>query len=335
MTNFCLRWLGLSLLLVLSLRGGADSANDTGSAAEPIQPLPVARAPASTAALAKLHLGQQLFADKRLSHNNQVACTSCHDLKQGGVDHLRVSVGINGALGEINAPTVFNSGFNFRQFWNGRANSLEDQIDGPTHNPKEMGSSWQEIVDKLSADSVFNRSFVQVYPDGVTAGNIKDAIASFERALVTSNSRFDQYLRGNKSAITGEEHQGYEKFKSYGCVACHQGMNIGGNMFQTMGVMGNYFGDRKTPLTEADQGRFAVTKDEKDRGVFRVPSLRNVELTAPYFHDGSAKTLEQAVNIMAKYQLGQNLPAKDIEQIVKFLKTLTGERPALLQEVGG
>jgi cytochrome c peroxidase len=276
-------------------------------------------------------LGNELFHDARLSKDNRISCSSCHDLQHGGGDGKIRSLGIQGAMGDINAPTVFNSGFNFRQFWNGRARTLEDQIDGPVQNAKEMGSTWGEVISKVKSDNHYVALFKKVYRDDPTHEHIKDAIATFERALTTPNSRFDRYLRGDDSAITAFEKQGYSQFKSYGCVACHQGMNVGGNMYQTMGVMGDYFKERGTPITDADWGRYAITKLEEDKHVFRVPSLRNVALTAPYFHDGSAKTLNGAVQVMAKYQLGRKLSKQDIEHIVAFLKTLTGETPAILK----
>lgn len=282
----------------------------------------------------KIDLGKKLFEDKALSQNNSVACMNCHNLHHGGVDGLVKSIGVSGAIGDINSPTVFNSGFNFRQFWDGRARTLEDQIDGPINHPNEMGSNWADVVQKLKADAQYMNSFAKVYSDGITPENIKNAIATFERTLVTPNSRFDRYLRGDVKAISELEKSGYQKFKSYGCIACHQGMNVGGNMFQTMGVMGNYFADRGTPITDADLGRYKVTKNESDKYVFRVPSLRNIELTAPYFHDGSAKTLEQAVLVMAKYQLGLKLSSEDVKAIVAFLKTLTGETPATVKASG-
>jgi cytochrome c peroxidase len=287
---------------------------------EPIRPIPQSL-PLDPA---KVALGHKLFDEKMLSHDDTVSCASCHNLKTGGVDGRVHSVGINQAEGVINAPTVFNSGLHFKQFWDGRADSLEDQIDGPTQATNEMGSTWPEILSKLEHSSAYVAAFKQVYPDGLQRQNVKNAIAEFERSLITPNSRFDRYLRGDATAVTADEKEGYLKFKTYGCITCHQGVEVGGNMFQPLGVLGDYFGDRGN-VTKADFGRFNVTGNEDDKFVFKVPSLRNVALTAPYFHDGSAKTLEQAVATMAKYQLGRELPPKDQEQIILFLKTLTGE----------
>lgn len=287
---------------------------------EPIRPVPLSL-PLDAR---KVSLGKKLFHEPMLSKNNQVSCASCHDLQKGGTDQRIHSLGINDSKGAINAPTVFNSGFHFKQFWDGRADTLEDQVDGPMQNELEMGSTWPEIVAKLQAAPAYAKAFKEIYPDGLQRQNVKNAIAEFERSLFTPNSRFDKYLRGDDQAITEDEKEGYKKFKTYGCITCHQGVNVGGNMFQPLGIMGDYFADRGN-ITESDLGRFNVTGNEEDKHVFKVPGLRNIALTAPYFHDGSAPTLEAAVATMAKYQLGRELPPQDLEQIVLFLKTLTGE----------
>jgi cytochrome c peroxidase len=286
---------------------------------EPILPLPL-RVDLDQR---KVDLGRRLFLDPRLSHDNTIFCGSCHRLDMAGTDRRNRSVGIGGAVGDVNAPTVFNSGFNFRQFWDGRAATLEDQIDGPVQNPSEMGSTWAEVVGKLNQDPSYVAPFRELYLDGIQRASIKDAIATFERSLITPNSPFDRFLNGDQTALTAEERAGYQRFKAYGCVSCHQGINVGGNMYQTFGVMADYFADRGHP-TKADLGRFNVTGLESDRHKFKVPSLRNVALTAPYFHDGAAATLDQAVDIMAKYQLGRTLPPEDRRLIVRFLHTLTG-----------
>jgi cytochrome c peroxidase len=259
-----------------------------------------------------------------LSRDGSISCASCHDLAHGGTDHLARSVGLAKARGGVSAPTVFNSGFNFRQFWDGRADSLEAQVDGPLQSPAEMGASWDDVIPKLRHDSAYTAAFRAIYPDGVTREHVRETIAEFERSLVTPNSQFDRYLRGDESALSEAELAGYKKFKDYGCISCHQGVNIGANMFQRMGVMRDYFVERGN-MTEADFGRYNVTKNEADKFFFKVPSLRNVAVTAPYFHDGSAQTLSEAVAVMAKYQLGRPLPPEDQADIVKFLRTLTGE----------
>ena len=294
---------------------------------------------------AKVALGEQLFADPRLSSDNTVSCVSCHNLQLGGTDREKVSVGINNARGTMNAPTVLNSGFNFRQFWDGRAESLEEQIDGPIFSPQEMGSSWSEVTNKLQQDPNYRRQFRQIYGSKIhrqnmtksqqgaeiTPDRIKDAIATYERSLITPNAPFDRYLGGDLNALNSEQKQGYEKFKGYGCVSCHQGINIGGNMFQRFGVFGNYFEDMQDTQPE-DLGRYNVTGDPLDLYVFKVPSLRNVELTLPYFHDGSVETLAEAVRIMGQYQLGRILSTEDVDAIVEFLRSLTGKNLGAISE---
>lgn len=288
-------------------------------ATEAIAPLP--HAPPLPAA--KVALGERLFRDVRLSRDDSRACVSCHDLGRGGADRLKVSIGVGGAAGGINAPTVFNSGFNFVQFWDGRAASLEEQAAGPIHNPSEMGSSWPEVLPKLRADTRYAGEFSRLYPDGITAANVVDAIATFERSLVTPDSRFDRYLRGERDALTAQEAAGYRRFRDLGCSSCHQGVLLGGNMYQKFGVLRDYFAGR--PLTPADLGRYNVTRHEADRHVFKVPGLRNVALTAPYFHDASAHTLEDAVIIMARHQLGRDLAPGDLAALAAFLRSLTGQ----------
>lgn len=285
----------------------------------PLLPLP----PLPALAPDKVALGKQLFHEPKLSHNDSLSCASCHDLQHGGVDHQRVSAGINGKLGDTNAPTVFNTSLNVAQFWDGRASTLEEQVAGPLLNPQEMGSTWTEVLTKLNADRTYQQAFRRSYADGITIANVVDALVTFERSLITHGARFDRYLNGDKHALTAVEIEGYRRFVDHGCVSCHQGAGIGGNMFQYFGIMADYFKDR--PSTRADMGRFNVTGLEADRHVFKVPGLRNVALTAPYFHDGSANTLEKAVHIMGQYQLGMELSNEDTHYITAFLRTLTGE----------
>lgn len=287
---------------------------------EPITPIP------ETVNLdpRKVALGGQLFHDPRLSSDNTVACATCHILIKGGMDGAKRSRGVNNQIGEINTPTVFNCGFNFRQFWDGRAVSLEDQIDGPIFNPKELNSNWNEVIAKLSQEASYVVAFNEIYNSEIHSNNIKDAIATFERSLITPNSRFDSYLRGKTDVLTSEEVEGYQRFKGYGCIACHQGVNVGDNLFERLGIMKDYFKERGN-IETADLGRFNVTGIESDTHVFKVPGLRNVALTAPYFHDGSVATLDSAVLTMGKYQLGVDIPQADVQLIVKFLHTLTGE----------
>jgi cytochrome c peroxidase len=291
------------------------------AATDPIPPLPLALSLDSR----KVELGRRLFNDPRLSGDGSVSCAHCHNLGTGGVDRLLRSRGIGGKEGVINAPTVFNSGFNFRQFWDGRAATLDDQIDGPLQNPVEMGATWFHAIDVVLGDRQYRSEFAALYPDGIQPRNVKDAIATFERSLITPNSRFDRFLRGNQAALNEEELAGYRLFKQIGCTSCHQGLNIGGNMYQKLGIMEDYFVAARGNISEADLGRFNITKDQEDRYFFKVPSLRNVAVTPPYLHDGSVKTLEDAVKIMARYQLGKQLDAPDVTKIVAFLRTLTGE----------
>lgn len=292
------------------------------SADEPIKPLPAH--PLEDLAAPKVALGERLFNDPRFSQDGSVACSSCHDIHgKGGADGRRVSSGAGNAQGVINAPSVLNAAHNFRQFWDGRAATLEEQIGFVITNPVEFASDWDAVLGRLAQDSALLADFQQVYPEGITQASVSDALASFQRSL-PSPSRFDRYLQGDGKALGADEIAGYERFKSYGCVACHQGVNVGGNMYQLFGVMGDYFKDRGNVQKE-DLGRFNVTGLESDRYVFKVPSLRNVALTAPYFHDGSSATLESAVDVMFKYQLGRTAPEEDRRLIVSFLRSLTGE----------
>jgi len=272
----------------------------------------------------KVELGRQLFNEKQLSINNTTSCATCHRLEQGGADDKPFSIGFQGGSLGINTPTVLNAALNFKQFWNGRSETLEAQIEEVVKSPIEMGNTWPHVVETLNQAQSYKEAFSEAYKDGVTIANVQNALASYERSLLTPNSRFDQYLKGNTDILTLDEKYGYQRFKDYGCIACHQGVNVGGNMFQKFGVMGDYFKARGNP-TEADLGRFLATGAEDDRNVFKVPSLRNVALTAPYFHDASAKTLEDAVHVMFTYQLGRVPSSEDIRLIVLFLKTLTGE----------
>ncbi len=275
---------------------------------------------------AAAELGRKLYHDKRLSGDDTVACSTCHGLGAGGVDGHTHSTGVEGQEGGINAPTVLNAALNFVQFWDGRAATLEDQAGGPPLNPKEMKSSWAQIIGKLSKDPALNDEFHKIYGEGPTSKNITSAIATFERTLVTYNSPFDRFLKGDASALDDEQKKGYELFKSLGCVSCHQGAGVGGNMYQKFGVMGDYFAERGHP-TDADKGRYNVTKRPEDMNVFKVPSLRNITLTGPYFHDGSATTLPQAIEVMAAFQLGRPVDPEELRPIARFLESLTGDQP--------
>lgn len=293
---------------------------------QPLRPLP----PLPDLPAERVLLGQRLFTDTRLSADYSLACISCHRFDLGGADGRRVSLGINGAKGPINAPTVFNSGLNFVQFWDGRAITLQEQAAGPIHNALEMGSSWAQVLERLAADEGMRRDFAAAYPDGLTAANVADAIASFEQSLLTVDSPFDRFLRGDSQALGELEIDGYHRFRDFGCISCHQGALLGGNMFQKFGVLGDYFAGRA--VSQADLGRYNVTGRDEDRHVFKVPSLRNVALTAPYFHDGSADSLATAVAVMGRYQLGRDLSPDDVKAIVAFLNSLTGKIPERASE---
>lgn len=310
----------LSVFAMVWVQPMAALAEAPDYANEAVQPISLT----ATVDARKSELGDKLFHEARLSGDNSISCAHCHALDNGGVDGLPHSFGVEGREGPINSPTVFNSNLGFVQFWDGRAATLEAQIEGPVNNPLEMDSNWPDVIGKLSSDPNYAREFRTIYADGITAANIKNAIAEFERSLTTPNSRFDRFLRGDASAISDEEKQGYEVFKEYGCVSCHQGAAVGGNMFQKFGVIGDYF-KKRGHLTPADNGRMNVTGKESDKHVFKVPSLRLVTLTAPYFHDGSTEKLEDAVKVMGKYQLGREIPDRDVRLIIRFLHTLAGE----------
>ena len=304
--------IGAALAVALAA-GGAG-------AAEPIHPIPTEH----DLDPEKVALGRDLFHDPRLSKDGSVSCASCHHLADGGSDGRRVSIGIDGKAGMVNSPTVFNAVFNFKQFWDGRADTVEDQIDGPVQSPFEMGSLWPEVVAKLYEDESYPKRFDALYPDGINRKNVKETIGAFVRSLTTPNSPFDRWLNGDETALTEVEKRGYALFKGYGCVSCHQGRNVGGNMFQVFGVLNEYFKKRGN-ITEADFGRFNVTGNPADRHAFKVPSLRLAALTPPYLHDGTAATLRDAVDAMFEFQLGREAPDEDKDAIVAFIKTLAGE----------
>ena len=287
---------------------------------EPITPIPLDLKLDSR----KVLLGQRLFHDAQLSGDNRISCAQCHNLATGGADGLMHPVPASGIEGMINTLTVFNSGFNFRLFWDGRAATLEDQIDIKMQDSAAMGSKWTDVVAKLNGDNSYYREFSNSYKEGINPQTIMDALATYVRSLSTPNSRFDRYLRGDKHALDSFELAGYDLFKNLGCISCHQGRNVGGNMYGRLGLVGEYLKHRGE-IKEVDFGRYNVTKNESDRYEFRVPSLRNVALTSPYLHDASASTLEVAVTIMGKYQLGVDLREEEVALIVKFLNALTGE----------
>ena len=302
-------------LLVLSALGAAGAAP---SASEPVSPIK----PAVVKDPALVELGKKLFFDPRLSRSGFISCNSCHNLSMGGTDNLKTSIGDHWKQGPINAPTVLNSSMNVAQFWDGRAKDLKEQAGGPIANPGEMAFTHALAVDVLQSIPGYVGEFKQVFGvDHVDIGKVTIAIAAFEETLVTPNSRFDKWLKGDRKALTAQETAGYHLFKDSGCVACHNGAAFGGNTFQKMGVVEPY----KTKSNAI--GRADVTGKDADRFNFKVPTLRNVELTYPYFHDGEAATLEDAVDTMGRLQLGKQFTADENAKIVAFLKTLTGEQP--------
>lgn len=291
-------------------------------AGEPVRPI----AEPTNIDARKALLGYALYHDTRLSVDNTVSCASCHGLSTAGVDNKQYSEGVEGQKGGVNAPTTYNAVYNFVQFWDGRAGTLAEQAAGPPLNPVEMAStSFDEIVAKLEKDRAFAAAFEAVYPDGLNQTNITNAIEEFERTLVTPNSAFDKWLKGDDTALTEEELRGYELFKKYDCATCHVGANLGGESYELMGLRRHYFAERGLPLTEEDNGRYKQTMEERDRHRFKVPGLRNVELTWPYYHDGTRATLSEAVADMAIYQSGVELTEDENAAIVAFLRTLTGE----------
>lgn len=306
-------------ILISGLVLAAASSSPVVWSSEPIQPI----TPVKEVNLAEVELGMKLYFDPRLSKSGFISCNSCHNLSMGGTDNLKTSIGHNWHQGPINAPTVLNSSLNLAQFWDGRAADLKAQAGGPIANPGEMAFTHTLAVDVLASIPAYVTEFKQVFGnDEITIDKVTEAIAEFEKTLVTPNSRFDQWLLGNKDAITQYELAGYELFKNSGCSGCHNGSAVGGNSFQKMGLVEPY----KT--NNPAEGRVAVTGDDVDRFKFKVPTLRNVELTYPYFHDGGAETLTEAVNTMGRVQLGKKFTKDENAKIVAFLKTLTGDQPS-------
>ncbi len=307
------------ILAVLLPMAGEAGEPASPLADEPLQPLarPAALNPGIVA------LGRRLFHDPILSADDSISCATCHNLSTGGAGRRAHATGINGAVGPVKAPTVYNSGFNFAQFWDGRASSLEAQVGGPLTNATEMGANWPEVLGKLGADPSYVRAFQAAFGTGPTEEAVREAIATFERSLVTVGSRFDRYLGGEATALTECEREGYRLFKAYGCASCHQGANVGGNMFEKFGFMGNPFTDHGHPEA-VDLGRYNLTQRDSDRFVFKVPSLRLAAVNPPYFHNGSAADLPEAIRVMGHYQLGREIPERDVNAIAAFLGSLVG-----------
>jgi cytochrome c peroxidase len=290
----------------------------------PEEPPPV-KGIASTPAM--VDLGKDLYFDPRLSQSHNISCNTCHQIGLGGVDALPTSIGHKWQKGGRNAPTVLDAVFNIAQFWDGRAEDLKAQAGGPIQNPIEMGITHEHAVEMLKGIPGYTKLFAAAYPDlkdPITMPNVVTAISAFEATLITPNAPFDKYLRGDETALTAEQKEGLKLFMDTGCATCHSGINVGGQMYAPFGVVEKPGADILPPN---DKGRFAVTKTASDEYVFRVPPLRNIELTAPYFHSGKVWDLTQAVGIMATDQLGKTLTSADIAKIVAFLKSMTGEQP--------
>jgi cytochrome c peroxidase len=316
-----LRALALASVMLFGPTIRAEQPAATGEQRdEPITPIPTT----TDTRPDRLRLGERLFSDTRLSRGSAVACSACHHLDTGGDDDRAFATSLDGRPLNFNTPTIFNVSLNARFNWRGNFQSLEEQNESALLDARVMGHDWDSLLSGLRADANYREAFAAIYGGEIDREWVLDALTSYERSLVTPNSRFDRYLRGEPGAIAADEERGYRLFKSYGCIACHQGVNVGGNLFQQFGIFHDPFSGRPV-TTAADLGRFTITGDPADRHVFRVPSLRNVALTAPYFHDGSAPTLNDAVEIMARNQLGRTLPRDDIVLIVKFLNTLTGD----------
>lgn len=286
---------------------------------------------------AKITLGKTLYFDPRLSSTGTVSCNSCHNVMLGGDDNRPVSFGVHGKLGPRSAPSVWNAAFLTVQFWDGRAASLEEQAKGPVTNPIEMGMpDWDTVIKRLEAIPGYQPMFKKAFPDEkapLTADNAAKAIAAYERTLITPNSPYDRYVKGDKEALTAQQVKGMEITSEVGCLSCHSGANFSGpgeemgkGFFMKFPTFPGSEYDVKYDLLK-DPGRFEVTKKEADKHMWRVPTWRNIALTAPYFHNGSAPTLEEAVKVMAKTQLNKDLDDAQVKAIVAFLEGLTGKFP--------
>ncbi len=275
----------------------------------------------------KVTLGKMLFFEPRLSQSHTVSCNSCHSVGMGGVDALETSIGHRWQQGPRNAPTVLNAVFNTAQFWDGRAADLAEQAGGPLLNPSEMASSEAHVVEMLKAIPGYVEAFQRAFPGGaelVTFDHVRQAIAVFEATLITPNAPFDRYLQGDTAALSEAQKQGLDLFVNKGCASCHNGINLGGQMYAPFGVVEQPGAELLPP---ADKGRFQVTHTVSDEYVFKVPALRNVALTIPYFHSGRSWDLRQAVAVMGASQLGIQLTGEEVDKITAFLQALTGEQP--------
>lgn len=326
----------LALLAALALTVGVSAQDNLMTAAKarfkPIPTTPPAL-PGNPATPAKVELGAMLYFDPRLSASHAISCSSCHNIGLGGVDAQETSIGHGWQRGGRNAPTVLNAVFNTAQFWDGRAKDLEQQAGGPLVNPVEMASPPEHVVEQLAGIPGYVAAFKTAFPgesQPVTLANGEKAIAAFEASLITPNAPFDKYLNGDASALTSTQKQGLQLFMDKGCATCHNGINIGGGMYSPFGVVENPGAELLPP---GDKGRFTVTKSVSDEYVFKVPTLRNIALTAPYFHTGRSWDLRQAVAVMGVTQLGAQLTPGESEKVAVFLESLTGEQPKIVHPI--
>ncbi len=316
----------------LGLAAPAFAADDLMKSAQALfKPIPAAppSLPGNPATAEKSELGKMLFFDPRLSASHAISCNSCHNVGLGGVDAEETSIGHQWQRGGRNAPTVLNAVYNTAQFWDGRAKDLEAQAGGPMVNPIEMASPKEHVSEQLAAIPGYVAAFKAAFPGEarpVTLANAQKAIAIFEATLVTPDAPFDRFLQGDESALTAQQKQGLRTFIDKGCVGCHKGINVGGSMYAPFGVVEKPGAEFLPPN---DKGRFTVTKTATDEYVFKVPTLRNIALTAPYFHSGRCWDLHQAVAVMGSSQLGTQLTASEIDEIVAFLASLTGTQPKI------
>jgi cytochrome c peroxidase len=320
-----------------SVPGGPVAEPSTGAAADKLmedaravfKPIPVnpPKLDGNEATPEKLTLGRMLYFDPRLSASHVISCASCHSIGLGGADNQTTSIGHRWQHGGRNSPTVFNAAYNIAQFWDGRAKDLFEQAGGPMVNPVEMASPQEHIVEQLKSLPAYNAYFARAFPgagDPLTRENVQKAIAVFEATLITPNAPFDKYLRGDNNALDATQKAGLRLFMDKGCASCHSGVNIGGGRYSKFGVQSSP-GDKLLP--PGDPGRFTVTRDEADRYSFKVPTLRNVALTAPYFHSGQVWDLNEAITIMGKVQLGIDLTPDETTKIAAFLGSLNGDTP--------
>lgn len=317
--------IAISALILLAFAcSGYGAADDLAQAPgadinEPI--LPIAAIPALDRK--KVELGAQLFSDKLLSSKRMFSCLSCHNLSTGGTVRSPRTTGYNGRMHRFNAPSIFNVGLNYRLGWRGNFTSLEAQNEAVLLDRNLMAMTWPELISRLKARADYADAFQRAYQRSIRREDVLDALATYERSLTTPDAPFDRYLRGDHAVLTQDAENGYRLFKTFGCASCHQGINVGGNVFQKFGIFADMQTDRKA-MDVGDLGRWTVTHDDADIGVFRVPSLRNVALTAPYFHDGRVASLPDAVKLMGRMQLGQEISDEDAANIAEFLKSLTG-----------